>query len=243
MFLRSILKELQFNQIWFNWLNSITKIENMPYWTNAEKLLLIIEILKYGNSLWMDLFKESKREFEEMEIQVIFAWCKSYYWNITIVSWKLRSLAEWLAFYILDNKKWEFDFSLIKWIVDEKTANEFLWDKYIETEMNEHYEFIWKTWKEYLWNGLIDINKYKTDDLLDIISWTSFIENERISKCIPHLLNPENRTLFNTNFKNLRVSIISVISEYFGKESKIVDFILANLCTNDTPSNITKAPF
>lgn len=242
MFLRSILKELQFNQIWFNWINSITKIENMPYWTNVEKLLLIIEILKYGNSLWMDLFKESKREFEEMEIQVIFAWCKSYYWNITIVSWKLRSLAEWLAFYLLDNKKWDFDFSLIRWIVDEKTANEFLWDKYIETEMNTHYEFIWKSGKEYIWNWLIDINKYTTEILLDIISWEN-IFNERINKCIPHLLNPENKKLFNSNFKSLRTAIMSVISEIFWKESKIVEFILANLCTNDTPSDITKAPF
>lgn len=242
MFLRSILKELQFNQIWFNWINSITKIENMPYWTNVEKLLLIIEILKYGNSLWMDLFKESKKEFEDSEVQVIFAWCKSYYWNITIVGWKLRSLAEWLAFYLLDNKKWEFDFSLIKWIVDEKTANEFLWEKYVETEKNMHYEFIWKSGKEYVWNWLIDINKYNTETLLDIISWEN-IFNERINKCIPHLLNPENKAVFNSNFKSLRTAIISVISEIFWKESKIVEFILANLCTNDTPSDIIKATF
>lgn len=252
MILRELYKSLTPYQKPFYGLDTIHRLETIPLEDSEWRFLLLIEILVVGKALWFVYFRDYKGEFSIKEIWTLFAAAKSFASNMSICSWKLRLIVEWLfnEFQDLD-----IDYWLVSWVLNNTLNIKRLlnWEKITiedkkldlvnKQNISQWYIFKWKSWTIYSWTWITQIRKHNEHDLLDIIEWYIW-GNETLKKIIPYLVN--NREELKTEFKQYRFALISALALVFWLESKVSDYILAKLedkVTDETIIDSSKAPF
>lgn len=231
MFLKNIFKHTKDLHIPFNGINAIYEIESAPKESQEDRFNIILKIIRMSKSLWVSMYRDGDYELTEKDFKKIINDCKTYKNNKIIVWGKLMQIAQSYSFEFLN--RIDYDFSLIPLIIKwEKTFKDFIGYE-IKNTFQQPFSFLWESLKKYSWHGTGDLYKLKTEDLFDIIKWYQW-DNERIKSCIPYILNSNNHDILKKQFSNLRIAMISLMTETFRewkevedeKQSKVINFIL-----------------
>lgn len=210
MFLRKIFEELKENQLGFQWRQTIDKLLAMDISTKLWRMEFILEVLKHWRSIWFTIFIEDTKVADLKIIKKLLVECKSYHSNNVIIKWKLKKIIEMFSYEIIKENNNEFDYSLIKEIINwKKELKDFL---SLPSEDNvKMFSFTGKSWKIYNWKWVIDLSTLVTDDVIDILEWLKS-DNEEVKKAVEYLLTVDKKEI-NKNFKSFRAAWMSLLAD------------------------------
>lgn len=217
MFLKWLKNEV--NQIWYVWLNALHKIWKIKYDTIEWRLELVLELLKYSDSLnlklrdWRTLVD---LKFIQNNLAKAYTYINHLEMQAAIIDWILTSL----SFEFIKENNWKFDFSVIKDILNwEKEYKDFLVIVEKVTKNNAIWSFTWLSWEIYSWQWMSDLLKLNTEKYIDLLKWAKreeellFVEN--------------NKELIKKEFNAIRNAYISIVKNMIdpNEKSKLLDLM------------------
>ena len=206
--LQEISKEI--TQKWFSWTINLNKFKSMNISTPQERFDLMLEILKYSNSLFLR-FIDRYELWNISAIPQLLANASTYKNNIKIIWSNLSEIISILSYEFIKLTNNNLDYKLIKpYIKWEVWFNELISEPKITNQANKFWSFKWLDWKEYTWEWLRDILNLKWPDIENILKWFSS-DNEEVMNSIQWIYDIKNKDIIKEHYKNTRVAWISLI--------------------------------
>lgn len=206
--LQEISKEII--QKWFSWMIDLNKFKSMNISTPQERFDLMLEILKYSNSLFLR-FIDRYELWNISAIPQLLANASTYKNNVKIIWSNLSEVISILSYEFIKLTNNNLDYKLIKpYIKWEVWFNELVSEPKITNQANKFWSFKWLDWKEYTWEWLRDILNLKWPDIENILKWFSS-DNEEVMNSIQWIYDVKNKDIIKEHYKNTRVAWISLI--------------------------------
>lgn len=206
--LQEISKEI--TQKWFSWMIDLNKFKSMNISTPQERFDLMLEILKYSNSLFLR-FIDRYELWNISAIPQLLANASTYKNNVKIIWSNLSEVISILSYEFIKLTNNNLDYKLIKpYIKWEVWFNELVSEPKITNQANKFWSFKWLDWKEYTWEWLRDILNLKWPDIENILKWFSS-DNEEVMNSIQWIYDVKNKDIIKEHYKNTRVAWISLI--------------------------------
>lgn len=206
--LQEISKEI--TQKWFSWMIDLNKFKSMNTSTPQERFDLMLEILKYSNSLFLR-FIDRYELWNISAIPQLLANASTYKNNVKIIWSNLSEVISILSYEFIKLTNNNLDYKLIKpYIKWEVWFNELVSEPKITNQANKFWSFKWLDWKEYTWEWLRDILNLKWPDIENILKWFSS-DNEEVMNSIQWIYDVKNKDIIKEHYKNTRVAWISLI--------------------------------
>lgn len=206
--LQEISKEI--TQKWFSWMIDLNKFKSMNISTPQERFDLMLEILKYSNSLFLR-FIDRYELWNISAIPQLLANASTYKNNVKIIWSNLSEVISILSYEFIKLTNNNLDYKLIKpYIKWEVWFNELISEPKITNQANKFWSFKWLDWKEYTWEWLRDILNLKWPDIENILKWFSS-DNEEVMNSIQWIYDVKNKDIIKEHYKNTRVAWISLI--------------------------------
>ncbi len=217
MFLKDLQKEIPWT--WYNWLTALNKVSKIKYDTIEWRFQLILEFLKYSDSLRLKL-RDWNKIVDLQLVQNNLAKLYTYVHNIEISASIIDSILTELSFELIKENNWEFDFSIVKDIIKwKKEYSDFIVVPERVTKNNAIWSFTWLSWAVYSWQWLGWLMQLTTEKYVDILKWAKMIDELKFVEDNKELIKKE----FNTN-RNAYISIVKNIIDPASK-SKLIEFM------------------
>lgn len=218
MFLRSIREEMNDFQIGFQWTTALDKLKTIDISEIDWRMLLILEIMKYARAFNMQTFVESNNLASIQDIKKLLIQAQSYVGNDLIVWAKLKIVMENLSYEIMRDHNWNFDYTLIKEILEwKKDIKDFLNIPFKRNLTNSLFGFTWKDWKKYSGKGIAELAKLKQVEVIDIVSIlkSDIVE---IQNAIDFYNDEKNHELIKKDFWQIRLAWMSILTQIMSWE-------------------------
>lgn len=170
MFLKGLKKEIPW--IWYTGLTALNKVSKIKYDTIEWRFQLILELLKYSDSLKLKL-RDWKKIVDLKFVQNNLAKLYTYVQHLDISASIIDAILTELSFEFIKENNWEFDFSIIKDILEwEKEYSDFIKVPETVSKNSIIWSFTWLSWEVFSWQWIGWLMALTTEKYIDLLKWS-----------------------------------------------------------------------
>lgn len=226
MFLKTIISEMSQHQKPYEGKPSSTKLFMMPMETLEDRLMLLLNIASYCTSLGISVMPDGRNAVPSLQkIRQCIVESMSMSHNRTIVAHDFTVAMQELSFEIMEATNNKPDFSKVGPVfTGEIPVHAFLDIPQTVTFHNKIYSWKGASGTEYAGVGIVDIAKYDTEQIIDILKGAPL--DAELRKITDYAI--EHADIMKDAFKNHRMGLLPILKYWFdpaSQESKIVEFV------------------